>query len=173
MRGERTDSKFATRIITSLLIVLAVLMIPSASAGESGGEGVSWDIQFSQQPAYSLGNDTVHVSETAWWILFLLGFVLFLASLKWGIKNGSDILAGISTILFGFLSLTAFNVQSWSYEVVTVQLNESAQVYLMPVVYTQPPWLILITVMMLFIGVVNVYRIHIGTLVTSALPRRR
>jgi hypothetical protein len=167
-------SRFATRVITTtLLIVLAVLMITPASAGESGGETISWDIQYSQQPVTYLGADSVHISETAWWILFIFGFVLFLASLKWGIKNGSDILAGISTILFGFLSLTAFNVQSWTYEIVTVQLNESAQVSLMPVVYTQPPWLVLITVMMLFIGVINVYRIHIGTLVASAKPRRR
>lgn len=166
-------SRFATRVITTLLIVLAVLTITPASAGESSGESISWDVQFSQQPVTYLGADTIHVSETAWWILFILGFVLFLASLKWTLKNGSDILAGISTIIFGFLTLTAFNVQSWTYEVVTVQLNESAQVYLMPVVYSQPPWLVLITAMMLFIGVVNVYRIHIGTLISTGMPRRR
>lgn len=160
-------SKFATRIITAFLIVLTVFMISPASA-EDISESIPWDVKFSQQPVFNLGNDSVHVSMLSWWGIFVTAFVFFLASLKWTLKNGSDIIATISTVMFGFLSVTAFNVQSWSYEVVTVQLNESAQVYLMPVVYTQPPWLIWITVMMLIIGVVNVYRIHIQNLASSA-----
>lgn len=71
-------------------------------------------------------------------------------------------------IIFGFLTITGFNVQSWSYEVVTVQLNETAQISVMPVVYTQPGWIVFITALFLVISVINLYRVGLGLLTTAS-----
>ena len=73
-------------------------------------------------------------------------------------------------ILFGYLSFTAFSVQSWTYEIVTVQLNETAQINVMPIVYTQPAWVVLISGMMLAISIVNLYRIEVGILAGATDP---
>ena len=168
---------FATRVaITAVLLALLLLISPVSAddvgAVEDPANAVPWDVKITSQTALPLGADTVHISEITWWTLLVFGFLMFLASLKWTLEEGSDILAGISTVIFGFLSVTGFCVQTWSYEVVTLQLNETAQVYLMPVVYTQPPWTVLITIMMLFIGVINLYRIHVTTLVNVVSPKK-
>lgn len=149
-----------------VLFVLSVLsLIAPVAAAEEGA--VDWNITFNQMPSAQLGNDS-HISELTWWVLFCIGFLLFILSVRWTLEQGADILAGISAILFMFLSITGFFIQHWSYELAAVQLNETAQLVLVPVVYTYPAWVVLITLMMFVLGIVNLYRIYISGIVKAA-----
>ena len=159
---------FKKTLITAFFITL-LSIIPAVSAEDISPEPVAWNVTFNTQSASHIGND-IHISVLSWWVLFLVGILLFLISLKWAYENGTDIIAAISMIIFGFLSFTAFHVQSWSYEIVTVQMNESAQVTLMPIVYDQPAWVVLISILMLAISVVNLYRIEVELLAAATDP---
>ena len=155
------------RITLSAIFLILLSVIPTACA--AGPDPITWNITQNVNPVTYLGNDA-HESIYTWWILFLVGILFFLISLKWEYEHGTDIIAAISMIIFGFLSFTAFHVQSWSYEIVTVQMNESAQVTLMPIVYDQPAWVVLISILMLAISVVNLYRIEVGLLAAATDP---
>ena len=164
------SSLFALRhkkiLFLSILITLLSIIVP-VSAGESISDAVSWNISTNTYPTTVIGAEA-HVDALSWWLLFCIGILLFVISLKWTVEQGSDVLAGISLILFGYLSLTAFAVQTWTYEVVSVQLNNSAEFAIMPVVYSHPAWPVLITVLLFVLGVINLYRIHINTMLKTA-----
>ena len=152
-------------ILTTVFVTL-FLLIPAVSA-EDEPSAVSWNISYNTHDVTNLTDD-FHISVLSFWILFLIAVLFFILSLKWKLENGIDVLAGISMIIFGFLTITGFNVQSWSYEVVTVQLNETAQISVMPVVYTQPGWIVFITALFLVISVINLYRVCLGLLTTAS-----
>ena len=157
-------------IITAVFITLLTL-IPIVSAEDT--QAISWNITYTTDDVINLTSD-FHISVLSYWILFLIGVLFFILSLKWDLENGVDVLAAISLIIFGFLTLVGFSVQQWSYEVVTVQLNETAQISILPVVYTQPVWTVLITALMFVISVINLYRIGLGILTAAAdKPGRR
>jgi len=156
---------YLSKLIFAIFITL-LLFVPMASAADDMS-AVSWNITQSQLPANYIGSD-FHISVLSYWILFAVGILFFLLSLRWAFENGTDVIAALAMIIFGFLSFVGFFVQDWSYEVVTTQLNETAQISIVPVVYTQPSWVMFITAMMLVISVINLYRISIGIMVASA-----
>ena len=154
---------FNIKHILSILAAL-IILIPATSAKEVS---VAWNITQTTQNAVSIGN-TLHIDQISWWVLFGVGILFLLISLKWSLENGTDLLSGMGAVIFGFLTLTGFTVQSWSYDTAIIQLNETAQISIIPVYYTQPAWICLITFMLLIVCVVNVYRIHLLGLVESA-----
>jgi len=147
-------------------IAFVLFFITPVTAAEDGA-AVNWNITFNQMPSAQLGNDA-HISELSWWVLFCIGFLLFILSVRWTLEQGADILAAISSIVFLFLSITGFFIQQWSYELISVQLNETAKLMMLPVVYTHPAWVVLITLMMFVLGIVNLYRIYINSIVKAA-----
>lgn len=153
-------------VILTTVFVTLLLLIPAVSA-EENSEAVAWAITYDTHEVTNLTSD-FHISVLSYWILFLIGVLFFILSLRWTMENGIDVLAGISMIIFGFLTIVGFSVQQWSYEVVTVQLNETAMVSIMPVVYTQPAWIVLITALMFVISVINLYRVGIGLLMAAS-----
>ena len=154
-------------IATVFIIVLSVFIFIDPVTAADDADAVSWNITFNQMPSAAIGTD-IHISELSWWTLFCIGFLLFILSVRWSVDQGADILGGISTILWLFLSITGFYVQSWSYELATVQLNETVQLELLPVVYTHPAWVVFITLMMFVLGIINLYRIYINGIVKAA-----
>lgn len=154
-------------IATVFIIVLSVFIFIDPVTAADDADAVSWNITFNQMPSAAIGTD-IHISELSWWALFCIGFLLFILSVRWTVDQGADILGGISTILWLFLSITGFYVQSWSYELATVQLNETVQLELLPVVYTHPAWVVFITLMMFVLGIINLYRIYINGIVKAA-----
>ena len=160
---RQINTFFNIKHILSILTAL-IILIPATSAKE---DSVAWNITQTTQNAVSIGN-TLHIDQISWWVLFGVGILFLLISLKWSLENGTDLLSGMGAVIFGFLTLTGFTVQSWSYDTALIQLNETAQISIIPVYYTQPAWICFITFMLLIVCVVNVYRIHLLGLVESA-----
>ena len=157
--------KAGSAAVIGFIVFVLFFIIPVTAAED--GAAVNWNITFNQMPSAQLGNDA-HISELSWWVLFGIGFLLFILSVRWTLEQGADILAAISSIVFLFLSITGFFIQQWSYELISVQLNESVEVMMLPVVYTYPAWVVLITLMMFVLGIVNLYRIYINSIVKAA-----
>lgn len=143
-----------------LFLILSILFIPSIASAEIINS------VFVSDPVYI--GQTAHMPAILWFIILGLAFLFFVLSLKIKSEYCPDLLSELSIFLFALLAVTSFFVESWTYESGLVQLNETAQIVIQPVIYQMPGWMAMIMILMMALGIVNLYRIYIEKLTRAS-----
>ena len=120
---------------------------------------VTWNNTSTILPAATIGQEA-HMPLLLWLIFFGVASICFFISLtprKSTITELHMLYAGLSFFFFSLLSVTSLFVQHWTYDTAVVQLNESCNLIVQPVVYALPGWITLIMVLLTLLSVFNLY----------------